>query len=70
MIRCALGSRSDLAILPMQDLLGLDSRHRMNRPGTAEGNWQWRFSWDQVDDELPARLTHLVALYGRAPRPQ
>jgi len=70
MIRCALGSRSDLAILPMQDLLGLDSRHRMNRPGTAEGNWQWRFSWDQVNDELPARLTHLVALYGRAPRSQ
>jgi len=68
MVRCALGSRADLAILPMQDLLGLGSDHRMNRPGTTEGNWQWRFDWDQVDAELPARLTHLVALYGRAPR--
>jgi 4-alpha-glucanotransferase len=69
MVRCALGSRSDLAVLPMQDLLGLDGGHRMNRPGTANGNWQWRFRWEQVDAELPARLTHLVKLYGRAPRP-
>jgi 4-alpha-glucanotransferase len=67
MVRCALGSRANLAVIPMQDLLALDSRHRMNIPGVAEGNWQWRFTWEQVDAALPARLTHLVRLYGRAP---
>jgi 4-alpha-glucanotransferase len=65
--RAALGSPANLAILPMQDVLGLDGAHRMNVPGTAEGNWGWRFTWDQVTPELPARLTHLVKLYGRAP---
>jgi 4-alpha-glucanotransferase len=53
--------------LPMQDVLGLDGAHRMNVPGTAEGNWTWRFRWEQVQPELPARLTKLIKLYGRAP---
>jgi 4-alpha-glucanotransferase len=65
LIRCALASRSHLAILPMQDILGLDSAHRMNIPGTSEGNWSWRFSWDQVAPELPARLSRIIKLYGR-----
>jgi 4-alpha-glucanotransferase len=67
MIRCALASRADLAIVPMQDLLGLDGAHRMNRPGVPSGNWQWRFSWEQVTAELPGRLRGLVELYGRSP---
>ncbi|MCF7982912.1 MAG: 4-alpha-glucanotransferase [Thiohalocapsa sp.] len=67
LIRSALASRANLAIVPMQDLLALDSAHRMNVPGVAEGNWRWRFDWDQVEAELPARLTHLVQLYGRSP---
>jgi 4-alpha-glucanotransferase len=67
LIRTALGSRANLAILPMQDVLGLDGEHRMNVPGTADGNWTWRFGWEQVTGELPARLEHLVELYGRAP---
>jgi 4-alpha-glucanotransferase len=66
LIRLALLSVSRLAILPMQDLLELDSQHRMNRPGTAEGNWQWRFTWDQVAPDMPGRLGHLVNLYGRS----
>jgi 4-alpha-glucanotransferase len=37
----------------------------MNRPGTGTGNWQWRFEWDQIDDQAMARLRHLVTLYGR-----
>jgi len=65
LIRCALASRSHLAILPMQDILGLDSGHRMNVPGTTEGNWGWRFSWDQVHPDLPARLCRIIKLYGR-----
>ncbi len=66
LIRCALGSRANLAIVPMQDLLGLGTEHRMNVPGLADGNWRWRFDWAQVGAELPSRLTHLVKLYGRA----
>jgi 4-alpha-glucanotransferase len=54
-----------LAIVPMQDLLGLDGDHRMNLPGTAEGNWSWRFSWSLVRPELPGKLRELVELYGR-----
>ncbi len=65
LIRCALGSRSHLAILPMQDVLGLDGDHRMNLPGTCEGNWSWRFRWDQVVPELSDRVGRLIRLYGR-----
>jgi 4-alpha-glucanotransferase len=39
----------------------------MNRPGVPVGNWQWRFQWDELDDALPTRVAHLVALYGRKP---
>ncbi|MCG6862917.1 MAG: 4-alpha-glucanotransferase [Chromatiaceae bacterium] len=65
LIRCALRSRSHLAVLPMQDVLGLDGDHRMNLPGTSDGNWSWRFSWDQVWSELPGKILQLVKLYGR-----
>jgi len=68
LIRAALGSRANLAILPMQDVLALDGEHRMNIPGTTDGNWRWRFDWEQVTPDLPARLKHLVQLYGRAPQ--
>lgn len=64
-IQCALSSLARLAILPMQDVLGLGSGHRMNIPGTIQGNWQWRFEWNQVPDGLSDRLHHLVQLYGR-----
>ena len=66
LIRTALASRSELAIVPLQDLLGLDGEHRMNLPGTAEGNWGWRFSWKQVEPELAGRVRHLVEMYGRS----
>lgn len=65
LIRCALASRAQMAIVPMQDLLELGSEHRMNTPGTVEGNWRWRFGWDQVDPNLAARLRGQVGMYGR-----
>ncbi|VAX11032.1 4-alpha-glucanotransferase (amylomaltase) [hydrothermal vent metagenome] len=65
LIRCALASRARLAILPMQDILALDGRHRMNLPGTTEGNWNWRFSWDQIEPDLADRLRRRVEMYGR-----
>ncbi|RLJ21854.1 4-alpha-glucanotransferase [bacterium endosymbiont of Escarpia laminata] len=65
LIRCALSSCANMAILPMQDVLGLGRDHRMNTPGTTEGNWQWRFRWDQVEEDLSERLRHRVMQYGR-----
>lgn len=65
LIRVALASVARLAILPLQDALALGSEHRMNTPGTSEGNWRWRFSWEQVPSDLTARLARLCDLYGR-----
>jgi 4-alpha-glucanotransferase len=67
MIRGALQSVARLAMVPMQDVLMLDGAHRMNRPGTEQGNWQWRFTWEQLDEEMTQRLSRLTALYGRKP---
>jgi 4-alpha-glucanotransferase len=65
MVRVAFASRAHLAMVPMQDLLELDGTHRMNLPGTGEGNWRWRFDWSQVEAELAPRVRRLVELYGR-----
>lgn len=69
LIRCALASEAWLAMLPMQDILGLGKGYRMNTPGTATGNWQWRFRWDQVTDEITERLQQWIHLYGRRVSP-
>jgi 4-alpha-glucanotransferase len=65
MIRLAFSSIADIAIVPHQDILGLDSRARMNIPGKAEGNWSWRFRTDQLSDGLKQRLADLTATYSR-----
>ena len=54
LIDAAYASAAQLAVLPMQDLLGLGPESRMNSPGTTLGNWRWRFGWEQVDAGLPA----------------
>jgi 4-alpha-glucanotransferase len=64
-IKLALASVADIAIIPFQDVIGLGSEGRMNTPGTIEGNWEWRFVWDQVRSGLANRLYELAALYGR-----
>jgi 4-alpha-glucanotransferase len=65
LVRAALASVADLAVVPLQDVLGLGSEHRMNTPGTASGNWTWRFNWEQVPDDLAARLRRMAEIYGR-----
>ncbi|MEX0737085.1 MAG: 4-alpha-glucanotransferase, partial [Bacteroidota bacterium] len=65
LISLASRSLADLAIFPFQDILGLGSEGRMNFPGTAEGNWEWRFSWSQVGPEHAKRIHELSALFGR-----
>jgi len=66
LIRLASRSVADLAIFPFQDVLGLGTEARMNFPGTVHGNWEWRFSWDQVKPEHALRMYEIAALYGRA----
>ena len=66
LIRCALASVARMAIIPMQDILGLGSEDRMNIPGTTEGNWGWRFKWEQMPAGIIERLRHYTQLYGRA----
>ena len=65
MIRLAFSSVADTAIIPLQDILGLDSRARMNMPGKAEGNWRWRFRKGQIDQQARDRLAELTAVYSR-----
>jgi 4-alpha-glucanotransferase len=65
MIRAAMSSVADTALLPMQDVLALPSECRMNLPGQDEGWWSWRFQWSQVQPWHAGRLAELARLYGR-----
>jgi len=66
LVRAALASRARLAMLPMQDVLELGQGHRMNTPGTVgNGNWRWRFDWDQVTRERTIWLGRQARIYGR-----
>ncbi|HRT04818.1 MAG TPA: 4-alpha-glucanotransferase [Kiritimatiellia bacterium] len=62
-----LGARSNANtfVVPLQDLLGLGSEARMNTPGVAGGNWQWRFKWEQLTDEIRDRFAHVTRSTGR-----
>ncbi len=65
MIRAVLGSTAKMAVIPVQDLLGLDSSARMNTPGTIESNWKWRLT-DLADlTECGEKLKALTNLYNR-----
>jgi len=63
----AMKSRADTAIIPWQDFLGLDGDHRMNTPGTTEGNWRWRFHWEQLPVDLENQIADLLRVNGRLP---
>jgi 4-alpha-glucanotransferase len=64
MVRAVLSSVARLAIVPMQDALGLGSEHRMNTPGQMDC-WTWRFQWEQVGN-AGERLARYARAYGRA----
>jgi len=64
-IRAVQMSVAGLSIMPLQDLLGLDSSARMNTPGRPEGNWAWRFAADALTPELARRLRESTERYGR-----
>jgi 4-alpha-glucanotransferase len=65
-IRAVLASVADTAIVPAQDLLGLGSEARMNRPGTASGNWRWRLAPGQLSRDTARKLAMMTELYDRA----
>ena len=68
MMRGAWSSVADMAIVPMQDLLGLGAQARINTPSTLGNNWKWRATSDQINNKLAARLYKYTEMYGRLNR--
>jgi 4-alpha-glucanotransferase len=68
LVELALATPARLAVLPVQDLLGLGSEARMNTPGTESGNWRFRLEPGALDDALAARLRRATAAAGRVRR--
>ena len=70
MMRGAWASVGDMAIVPMQDLIGIGSEGRMNTPSTLGGNWEWRATADQITGKLAKRLYKYMEMYGRLNKDQ
>jgi 4-alpha-glucanotransferase len=66
LIALAFSTKAKLAIVPMQDVLELDSDGRMNTPGTIVDNWAWRFEWVQLTEQYREQFAHAVKASGRA----
>jgi 4-alpha-glucanotransferase len=64
-IRAVYSSVAKIAIVPLQDILGLGSQARMNLPASQGGNWKWRFTSEALTATHSARLLELARLYGR-----
>jgi len=65
LIREAYKSVADIVILPIQDVLGCNGKHRMNYPSTEEGNWLWRLEKKQFSKKYVAELLRLTETFGR-----
>jgi 4-alpha-glucanotransferase len=65
LVRVALASVANMAMIPLQDILGCGSEARMNVPARESGNWGWRFQSEQLTSEIQARLAKLTNVYGR-----
>ncbi|MBT8377714.1 MAG: 4-alpha-glucanotransferase, partial [Ignavibacteria bacterium] len=70
LIRAAYASVAAIVVLPMQDILNLGGEARMNFPSTTGGNWTWRFTWEQVGENLAKHYLGLAQLYERPPKPE
>jgi 4-alpha-glucanotransferase len=66
MIRLAMMSVAETAVIPMQDLLGLGATARMNDPSQNKGNWHWRLDHDPLSKALTDRLREITETYGRS----
>ena len=69
-IRTAYASVADVVIIPMQDILNLGGEARMNFPGKPDGNWTWRFTWDQISEDLSRKYKEMSELFERPPKPE
>ena len=67
LMRLGSASVAKMCIFPLQDMLSLDSRARMNVPGKASGNWGWRVSREQIAAADVKKLAEMTEMYGRAP---
>ena len=65
LIRTVLASVAVIAIVPLQDILGLGSEARMNLPGTVSGNWKWRYRKGAITPEMQGRMKMLTQIYDR-----
>ena len=65
MVRLALSSVANIAIIPIQDYLGLGLESRINTPSTSENNWQWRLDEKYITKELADYILFLTRLYRR-----
>jgi 4-alpha-glucanotransferase len=65
LIRLALSSAANLAIIPVQDYLGLGSQARINKPSTVGSNWRWRLLGNEMTDELVEKIRKVTKIYGR-----
>jgi len=65
MTRMAMASVAKVAIIPMQDLLGLSAEARMNRPAKTRGNWLWRMQKGKTTTALAKKLRKMVETFGR-----
>ena len=65
LVHAAYASPAHTAIAPLQDYLGLGSEHRFNVPGVADGNWRWRFRWDDIPDSLADKIKALAVAHNR-----
>jgi 4-alpha-glucanotransferase len=68
LIRAAFSSVADTVVTPVQDVLGLGREARMNRPGTARNNWNWRLAPGSLQASHAQRLAELSRIYGRDER--
>ena len=67
-IKAAYASVADIVVIPMQDILNLGTEARMNFPSKLGGNWTWRFTWEQINDELVQRYKRMTEMYERPPK--
>lgn len=65
LIRLAYSSCANICIIPMQDILELNSDARMNTPGVKTGNWTFRYRQSMLTDDISNRLSYLVELFNR-----
>jgi len=65
LLRTAMASVAQWCVIPLQDVLQLDSSARMNIPGVAEGNWGWRVQPGYAEKPLMEGLRKLSSLYNR-----